>query len=88
MKGLPKSGQWFRLRNSHWDTAFLAKRIVQMPGTRADGGYFVDEDFLQALICKQGSRPIPTYIPIGCNVFEIITDPEEEAMLCLAYLGV
>jgi CDGSH-type Zn-finger protein len=84
LKIIPKHGQWFRLHNSHGDAVFLAGEIVRMPST----SFNPKGRYLQVKLCKCGYSPISTHIPLCNNSFDIITDPEEEAMLCLAYLGI
>lgn len=83
MRTIPKPGQWFRLYNSRWDAVFLTKGIVRMPAHT--GSCYIDEDFLQVVTCKLGCKPSHLNIPLGSNDFEIITDPEEEALLAIAY---
>jgi hypothetical protein len=81
VKIIPKQGQWFRLRNSHWDSVFLSGEMVPTMGTKLN----LEGVYLQVKICKFDCRPIPTYIPLWNNSFDIITDPEEEALLAIAY---
>lgn len=79
MRGVPKSGQWFRIRfpsGKRWQTVFRAVRkythgdLVRLVAVEYAPGYASNVDLAV----------------IRYNQFEIITDPEEEALLALAYM--
>lgn len=79
MDGVPESGQWFRIRigQQRWNAVFRAIRKY----TKGDTTRLL----ANAYSPEYGGRPVD--IPVArYNQFEIVTDPEEEALLALAYM--
>jgi hypothetical protein len=80
MRGVPEPGQWFRFREVE-DTVFQAVYKYVPPSLGSDSERLVAIRYSPDDV-KHVDIPVIRY-----NQFEIILDPEEVAMLCLAHLG-
>lgn len=88
MRVIPKPGQWFRLGNqypSHPQFRDYVYQAIEKYRQVYSGGDF--ERLVANRYSDKGVMEVDMPV-LNFSQFIIITDPEEEAMLCLTYLGV